>query len=669
MDVSIDVQEDDIDITVQIDDPPSKRVLVSLNLSEKLSKVRKRLEQNSIIKMNNTLSFTNKVGQIYNNVENFLAEIAKEDEERIILEKIINKKDKILYLKSEPDWRFLKDKHKLEYGITSTLEKANNKAFTIMEDCEMTEIVDGCKYITIEIDSEEEQVMKNDLSLAAGISAKDYINLSTTFGKSKIKKSNCDTNLACTISEYGKTSLKFKLQPDTEFIKEVKEAIESKDPRNFKKITDKYGQFIPTEITLGGRAYFRKSNVSKHCSEEYSNKFDLNAGSQASNIKIEDATENLSSNINNSKYECFKLVGGQQLSINNFDEKVWAESLEDFRYWSCIKFKDSISIFQPLSEDIRRQILLSIGKKILYTNIEDYTYDLFEYAKPRVFRLNIPENILKIIQNKDADCSIFATVIDKKGKDVFNCQVIWSQNEDPRLVIHCIQKKIRKRKCKLKISWMIIGYDLDFDFSHAELNIQLKIQNYSFKTAGHQMIIKSLNLEDDSSVICFGIPVLSKLNSSNNSLAINHHFFNDPKNGKIGLYAFSYCLEKNHYVNLPDFTFTTLVISTYPNSDDYGILPIKNNKMRNFINFFKPNPSKQKPKFISLYSIGENCGPYFLKQKINQIKIKSIDINCDQKDCICKNIKEKSEINLKYAFLNPIEVFLITFFLIFQIDR
>jgi hypothetical protein len=81
--------------------------------------------------------------------------------------------------------------------------------------------------------------------------------------------------------------------------------------------------------------------------------------------------------------------------------------------------------------------------------------------------------------------------------------------------------------------------------------------------------------------------------------------------------------------------------------------------MRNFVNFAKFNP---KPKFISLYSMEGNCGPNFLKQKINQIKIKSIGINCKQEDCICKSRKVKeSKNNLKYAYFNPIEVFSISF--------
>src|SRR5437016_488996 len=61
--------------------------------------------------------------------------------------------------------------------------------------------------------------------------------------------------------EIGKASLKLSkedLVPTTEFIKVVKDAIKSDDPRGeFKKITEEYGQIISTEIILGGRVYFK----------------------------------------------------------------------------------------------------------------------------------------------------------------------------------------------------------------------------------------------------------------------------------------------------------------------------------------------------------------------------------------------------------------------------
>jgi hypothetical protein len=79
--------QDNIKITVQIDDPPSKLILINLNHKDKLSKIGKRLEQNSKVKMNDTLTFAYKISQT-NNTGGSLAEIAREYEEEIILEKL-----------------------------------------------------------------------------------------------------------------------------------------------------------------------------------------------------------------------------------------------------------------------------------------------------------------------------------------------------------------------------------------------------------------------------------------------------------------------------------------------------------------------------------------------------------------------------------------------------
>ncbi|RIA83530.1 hypothetical protein C1645_833694 [Glomus cerebriforme] len=259
-----------------------------------------------------------------------------------------NKKtNKTLYLKTEsgPDWKFLKDKLKLEYGRNVTLENANKRAFTIM-DCEMNEIIDRYEHRTIQIDSEDDKIMKNYLYLIADI---DVPNFAGVLGI-LIRK------------------------PTTEIIEAVKCIIKSKDPRKFKEIT---------------------------------NEFDS-------------SKENASEDVTN--------TSGQFCS-NNFDETEWIKSLNDFKNWSCIKFKDKISIFQLLSKDLCEQILSLVEKQILYTNIEDCIYHLFEHEK--------------------------------------------------------------------------------------------------FKTS------KSLDLEYDTSILYIGIPVLNKFDSSNNSLVIGYHFFNDKENRRI----------------------------------------------------------------------------------------------------------------------------------------
>ncbi|CAB4442611.1 unnamed protein product [Rhizophagus irregularis] len=407
----------DVNATVQM---PSKLVLVKLNLKASLSKIRDKLEKNSEVKMNDTFSFAK---MINNNTSStggsLLAVIAREDEEMIILENIIDIKnnDKFLYLEPEPkpNWKFFEDKLKLEYGRSVTLEKVNSKAFTIV-DCEMDEIVDGYENRTIQIDLEEDKTIKNDFLLIADIDIPNFAKLGVSIKNSNIKNSNVITSLTYNIIEYEKMSLKFKLEPTKEFIEAVKDVIDSEEPRKFKDIINDFGQFIPKEVILGGRAYF----IARENSEENSGEYVKNTDCQASNIKIEKNSSKTLNKSNSSKYQSFKLFGGKEVCSNNFNEPDWIESLRDFRNWSCIKFKDPVNIFQLLPKNLRSQILLLVGKKILYINTEYYTYYLFEPRTHHTFKLNIPENILKILQHKDAECSIFSTVLDEKGKDIFN---------------------------------------------------------------------------------------------------------------------------------------------------------------------------------------------------------------------------------------------------------
>ncbi|PKB98551.1 hypothetical protein RhiirA5_431193 [Rhizophagus irregularis] len=188
---SINVQDvqDDVDITVQIDDPPSKFVSVNLNNKDTLSNIRRKLVQNSKVKMNDALSFANKINNNDNTGGSSLADIAKEDEEKIILENIIDKGSKTLYLKSEPDWKFFKDKLELEYGRTETLKKANKRAFTIV-GCEMNEVVDGYENSTIQIGLEEDKIIKNDFLLIADIDIPNFAKFGVSVGNSNIKNSN-----------------------------------------------------------------------------------------------------------------------------------------------------------------------------------------------------------------------------------------------------------------------------------------------------------------------------------------------------------------------------------------------------------------------------------------------------------------------------------------------
>ncbi|CAB5384882.1 unnamed protein product [Rhizophagus irregularis] len=396
--------------------------------------------------------------------------------------------------------------------------------------------------------------------------------------------------------EFPKVSLSFKLKPTEEFVTRVRKAVESDNKlQELREIIKDYGEFISEEVILGGLIYF----------------------------------ENLSKN----KYKLF--VGGEKGDYSTFNEKEWSDRLNNLKNWDCIKLKNPISIFQLLPDELRKVVLSSVGVKVIYTYTEDYDYNLNESGKEVK---NIPQEVLAKSQNEDSECEIFATFIDVKEKDFFNCRFSHQQGQDPKLIIHCIQKNFKMRKCKLKIIWMIIGYDIKFGLNSSGFNVQLKKFNVpDCSTYMHKRFENFEELESNSLVLCFGIPKLSKLDRSNESLTIGHHFFDDQESKKIGLCIFSYCLKQKRYVNLPEFNFYMFIIKYNSNSRDYGMAPFRN-KISNW-----PKISiNRKPKFISLYSSGENkCSPVYLKQKANGVKIKYLKCNIH---------RPKSLENLQHAY-------------------
>src|SRR5206468_2119204 len=98
-------------------------------------------------------------------------------------------------------------------------------------------------------------------------------------GNLKQEESNDEINLYYKFTEHRKLSLNFKdyLKPTIEFIREVEAVIKSENPENFEQITENFGQFIPTEIILGGKVYHSKSET-----EEKSTDFRIIGGVQRS---------------------------------------------------------------------------------------------------------------------------------------------------------------------------------------------------------------------------------------------------------------------------------------------------------------------------------------------------------------------------------------------------
>ncbi|PKY38016.1 hypothetical protein RhiirA4_439082 [Rhizophagus irregularis] len=567
-----------------------------LNLNNHLSDIRKELKDYNII--NDIISFSKKENDEF-------AEVVREVEEKCQLKEIIeiinkvNSKSYYLYLmkNSSLSWNDLNEKCKLDYGRTMSIkgiERANKRAF-IMKNCELIEIgAEGYKKDQLRFESKEDWMKKENLFINVdGINVRNFVEFGLSIGSSQINNYNEEINSTYRYTEIGKVSLKFNkenLELTKDFKNDVINAIQSKDHEKFKKITEEYGQFIPTEVVLGGRVYFKDIGMS-------SDKDKIIEGS----VSIGSSNAKIGSNSSDSKKksklyssDCIRILGGNHPNGENFDEKNWIGSLKNFQNWDCIEFKNPINIFQFLSYDLRKELFVSIGKKILYTSTKDFDYDLYEAGMYRIFELNdIPTYISRIIQNKDADCDVFASVINTEdSRNVFfNCQILRADgsNEKPSVMIHGIQKEFRKCKYKLKINIIIIGYDIYFLSNDSVELIKEKYNSQSKRefdsiTLQHKLIERNIPF--------FGIPILGNFNSSSdskNSFIIGHNF--RKLNNELKIDTFSYCTETNCYVNLPNFTFCTLFILNSPTFNSHELIPFKFNwRKKPYIEFKDSNP-------------------------------------------------------------------------------
>ncbi|GBC10194.1 hypothetical protein RclHR1_09420002 [Rhizophagus clarus] len=608
-----------------------------LNLESNLSDIRKELEEKNIDM--NLLLFADKLGHEF-------VEIDRKDEDDMLLGDIIfdNSGKHFLYLKdSSPIWNYFNNKYKLDYGRienSDEIKVAKNGAFKL-KNCEFNLIgSEGYKKGRLEFGPKVELIKEKNFLFGADINVQNFIGLGLSIGKSKNESSKDEINSTCTYTDIAKASLKFSkenLELTSDFKNDVKNAIKSKDQYEFCEIIEKYGQFIPTEVILGGKVYFRNVKSTTENSVNKSKNGSANLSIGPLNAKMEGNSGDLKGKTDFYSFELMGIIGGSPPIEEEFDEKAWNKSLEDYQTWDCIEFKNFINIFQLLPNDIYKEALESIGKKILRTIVKDYDYCLDNPERYQIVKLmDIPDEDLKIILNKDADCDIFATVVDDdetSKKVFFNCQILKNPNAKPCIIIHGIQKELKefqkefqKRICKLKIGIMVIGYDVDFSFIHSNISVELINNTYSFKD---ELIANNFFL---------GIPVLDNFNHLNYSITIGYNF--RKLNNEFIIEPFSYCSESNsyHFSDLPKFTFYTIVIKNY--SSIYGSHTLEYPKIDE-IKF-----SDKNPKYISMYfSEANSYLPVFVNQKSEKVYLKHI---CNKSKCkkCTQELKYKIRLNM-----------------------
>ncbi|EXX74762.1 uncharacterized protein OCT59_019245 [Rhizophagus irregularis] len=613
-------------------------IMKKLNSEDRLSEIRKELESGDVI--NDMLLFSKKEN-------NEFGELKRENEEKFHLKEVIKIENdqNILYLK-RVYWEFLSNQHKLDYGRIMSFDGikiAKKQAYKINQ-CELKEI-NSYKKPQLEFKSEEDWMKKTNLFFNVdGINIKNFVKLGLSVGSLRNKSFKKEDMSTHQYTEIGKVSLKFNktdLKLTDKFETDVKNAINSKNPIEvFKKITEEYGQLIPTEVILGGRVYFNDVKKSSTSLTDTSNNVsgNIGVGSSRANVGVDFNNSEKTSEFYN--FNHIKLLGGKHPDDKNFDEKAWIESLKDYQNWECIEFRNPISIFQLLDDELRKQTFETIGKRIIHTNTEDCVYHLNECGRHNVFELNnISQDILEIIHDEEADCDVFASVYEanENSKNVFfNCQILREPSAKPCIIIHGIRKDFKQCRYNLKVRIMISGYDTNFNFILPNtIGVKLIKNDYDPQNPCkfHSIPLQQkLDLMLAKNIPFFGIPVLENLTKS---LIIGHNFRKVESEHKIDI--FSYCLEKKCYVDLPKVTFCTLIISNYPDPNFYASRLFNSKLPSRKPSYIDLKPNSNDPKYVSLYlSKNNDYNPIFLSQKINQIKIKYLDCKCEGTCFVCR---------------------------------
>ncbi|CAG8496930.1 11680_t:CDS:2 [Dentiscutata heterogama] len=378
---------------------------------------------------------------------------------------------------------------KLEYGIKMSDDgpvepHKNKKAFEFIKQNEVVELFQQIADIYSKVESitrnnKYEIIYQKNLITNLKVSTNlPWSSLSTSLNISH-KRSNKRAN-------YNETSMTFdvnlqgrakvimtnKIRPSKEFEKAVDHALRCPNPiEELKGVCNEYGEFWAREIIIGGKIQIVRDDfveINTQTEERM-----LGAGCSIdirnNNSSLQyNRTENRIIDTNSRESRTRPMYIGGDINMARENVNDWIKTLENYTKWRIVEYRDVVSIFEILDYNLRRRVLDTLGKNILYAKVDLRELTFFQNQKPCIHELDIPKKYKENLK----DYQIFATIISKKGKGTFSVRVMYTTDNNStnlhsaNLLIHQFRKSggNRPREYSLKIGWIIIGIPNDFNY-------------------------------------------------------------------------------------------------------------------------------------------------------------------------------------------------------------
>ncbi|CAG8514553.1 7589_t:CDS:1, partial [Scutellospora calospora] len=555
------------------------------------------------------------------------------------LEEILDKTK--IHLKKRPNWRELEKKFKLGYGRNYDESKdkvADKKAF-IINDCEFDIFTsDEYYYDKITISSTDELIRNKSLLLKAQTEMQ-YAKLGFSIGSEKISQDHSGTSSIVQFKNFGKAEISIReqdIKPTTEFQNAVQEAIDSRDPKKINKIIVEFGQFIPTIVRFGGRLHYKDITRTTKNSANDNKEGSANLSVYGQGLESQYKSNVASGSENIMQREDSTIFGGDKTKIYESKEEEWVTSLQDFSYWEPIEFRKPVSIFEFLNKNLKKEIKEIIGKRIIYSNVQDYSFKI-NNLRNHIAELKMPRDMEKVFSDSDIDSQVFATILNlDENNDIFTYTLYTPEPfYIPKIIINCIQSNYeRQKKCHIKIGWIIVGYNTSFNSVLSSFDIHLQSTKKKIHTLSNNSNEKHIfKISEDNLLVACGAPVVFDWSPGCERLVIGHHFSLCKTEKKTFTCLYGYDLDEKNYSILPNFEFNILFFVEHPISEIFDQFKIdrKSSEKKNLLSNFKKNKNKKQetdndgnklPEFVSLYADNKNecqqCFPEFIAKKFER---------------------------------------------------